>query len=188
MLKWKDTSHGSSVEDVRGWTIEITKSRVGKDKYTHEVFIYPSWLPEEENTADWHEENISDLDEAKKFAEKFVNSKRPPQPPKRASSLYRAVLKVAQQNPEFAKALKAELASKTAASEIDVQMLPHNILEIAKVFGKPYEAWEGIHGHIAHIKMTHEQLGRNKLKILLRPEVRWIEMDGKELTIGFTHG
>ncbi len=53
--------------------------------------------------------------------------------------------------------------------------------------GKHIQLWDGIHGYIATIKVQNgaERVYSEDLKKLLSLKIRWIEISGQEITLGF---
>lgn len=83
-------------------------------------------------------------------------------------------------------------AKLNEASEIDFKELDvikqKQVSEFERFFnGKQQRIWEGIHGHIAEIKVPtgKNRLDTKDLKALGNMKLRWIEWDGQIASIGF---
>jgi hypothetical protein len=78
-------------------------------------------------------------------------------------------------------------ASSADITEIPV-MKAKQVLAFEKVLGgKHTDLWDGIHGYIVTIKVPNgrERLDSDDLKKLLSLKIRWIEITGQEIYLGF---
>ncbi len=78
-------------------------------------------------------------------------------------------------------------ASSADITEIPV-MKAKQVLAFEKVLGgKHTDLWDGIHGYIVYIKVPNgsERLMSDDLKKLLSLKIRWIEITGQEIYLGF---
>lgn len=78
-------------------------------------------------------------------------------------------------------------ASSVDLSEIPV-MQAKQVLAFEKILGgKHTDLWDGIHGYIVTIKVPNgkERLMSDDLKKLLSLKIRWVEITGQDIYLGF---
>jgi hypothetical protein len=80
----------------------------------------------------------------------------------------------------------------TEASEVELGEIPitkaKQVMAFEKILGgKHGEIFDGIHGYIVYIKVPNgrERIESADLKKLLSLQIRWIEIDGQEIILGF---
>jgi hypothetical protein len=78
------------------------------------------------------------------------------------------------------------------ASSVDITEIPvmkaKQVMAFEKILGgKHSEIFDGIHGYIVYIKVPNgrERLDSDDLKKLLSLKIRWIEISGQSIILGF---